>query len=285
MSTWFGMLLGSQRRASATDSGYPAVRTEAAAALTAGIRVLVAPEHLHAEPYRMLRPWPLLAALRADLGEFHAVGSVIAGVTSATQLAGDLATVREIGTGEVDVALAAGYHRDDFTAAGRPFADRFRLRAELRAAVVAWGATPWSAAMTVTAARRATEDGAVWYGGPGTTPETTARITEITGPGVLRRDVLLGATDTEVRAGWERYVAPKYGAYASWGFADGAAQVIAGTPEQVVDRLGAVITVAPRGIVVRLCWPDMAGPVAADHVRAFGERVLPHLDARSRGRG
>ena len=278
--TWFGLLLGSQRKAAA--SLYAAVRTEASAALEAGMRVLVAPEHLHAEPYAMLRPWPLLAALRADLGEFAAVGSVIAGLTSVTQLAGDLATVGSIGAGPVGVALAAGYRADDFAAAGRSHEDRFRLRAAMRRDLVAREVLPahllWSAAGTVTAARQATVDGAVWYGAPSVAIETHRRITDAAGRGVLRCDVLLGATGADVRRGWERYVAPKYGALSDWGYSGGSGAVLAGTAEQVADRLAAVLAeVDPAGIVVRLCWPDMDGPTAAEHVRDFGARVLPRL--------
>jgi alkanesulfonate monooxygenase SsuD/methylene tetrahydromethanopterin reductase-like flavin-dependent oxidoreductase (luciferase family) len=268
--TWFGLLLGSQRRA---GTGYPAVRAEAEAAVAAGIRVLVAPEHLHAEPYTMLRPWPLLAALRSDLGRFDAVGSVIAGLSSVEQLRGDLATVESIGSGTAGVALAAGYRPDDFTSAGRSFADRYRLRAELRRAVT--GHPVWSAAANATAAARAVADGAVWYGAPTSANRTAAGITAATGrPGVLRRDVLIGGDDR-----WNRYVAPKYGAYANWGYtADGAGQVIAGTAAEVTDRLGTLLaTVGPAGIVVRLCWPDMDGPTAVDHVSTFCSDVLASL--------
>lgn len=280
--TWFGLLLGSQRRPPASGSMYLAVRSEAEAAVNAGMGVLVAPEHLHAEPYTMLRPWPLLAALRADISEFCAVGSVIAGLSSAAQLAGDLDTVASIGTGPVGVALAAGYRPDDFAAMDRPYVDRFRLRAQLRRTMLGEHGLSkhllWSAAATVESARRAVADGALWYGAPTTTEDASGLITTAAGRGVLRRDVLLGATDAEIRQRWERYVAPKYGALADWGYAAGAGQVIAGTIDQVSDRFSVLLAdVDPAGIVVRLCWPDMDGPTALDHVRAFAESVLPSL--------
>lgn len=268
--TWFGLLLGSQRL---PGTGYPAVRAEAAVAVAAGMRLLVAPEHLRAEPYTMLRPWPLLAALRADLDRFGAVGSVIAGLSSVEQLRGDLATVESIGSGTAGVALAAGYRPDDFASVGRPFADRYLLRAELRRAVTSHPV--WSAAANATAATRAVADGSVWYGAPTLSDRQASEITAATEqPGVLRRDVLLGGDDR-----WSRYVAPKYGAYANWGYPEGgAAEVVAGTAAQVTDRLGTLLAaVGPAGVVVRLCWPDMDGPTALDHVSAFGADVLAAL--------
>lgn len=280
-ATWFGLLLGSQRRLGSATEVYPALRTEAAAAVQLGITRLVAPEHLQAEPYLMLRPWPLLAALRAEIGSFTAVGSVIAGLTSSAQLTGDLSTVGAVGAGPVGVALAAGYRAEDFTAAGRPYEDRFRLRRQLRRAMVESGVVPdgllWSATATVEAARRATADGADWYCPATTSDQNTAEIgAAVGGRGVLRRDVLIGATDADLRRRWDRYVAPKYGAYAEWGYTDGTNGVLAGTSEQIATRLASLIAmVHPSGIVVRLCWPDMNGSSALDHVHTFGHEVLP----------
>lgn len=277
--TWYGLLLGSQRRSATTSEAYPAVRAEAGAAVQLGITRLVAPEHLHSEPYLMLRPWPLLAALRAEIAPFEAVGSVIAGLSSTAQLFGDLTTVSAIGAGSVGVALTAGYRQDDFVAARQPYQDRFRLRAQLRLELAGSGSVSagmlWSAASTVRAASRAKADGAVWYGGPTMSDKAAAEIGE---GGVVRRDVLIGVSDADVGRRWDQYIAPKYAAYARWGYTDDVGQVLAGTAEQVVDRLGSLIDVAhPSGIVLRLCWPDMDGPSALDHVLTFGDEVLPVL--------
>ena len=127
--TWLGLLLGAQRRADDEAAIYRAVRDEARAAVRAGFRVVVAPEHAHAEPYRMLQPWPLLGAVREAVGApVAAVASVIAGLTTAERLAADVATLRGIGAGPAGVALAAGYRREDFASAGRDFDARFDVR-------------------------------------------------------------------------------------------------------------------------------------------------------------
>jgi alkanesulfonate monooxygenase SsuD/methylene tetrahydromethanopterin reductase-like flavin-dependent oxidoreductase (luciferase family) len=279
---WLGLLLGSQRRTDSAAELFAAVEAEAAAAIAAGISVLVAPEHLHAEPYAMLRPWPLLAALRARFdGAVATVGSVIAGLSSVPQTLGDLATLRAVGTGRVGAALAAGYRPEDFAAAGRDFADRYSLRATMREALVDEHWT-WSAAANERAARRAVEAGAAWYGGPTLSDgDAVAVACAVDGPAVLRRDVLLGSDRADVRARWERWVAPKYGAYARWGYAadGGAAQVVAGTADEVGESLSALIAAArPAGIVLRLCWPDMDARAGLDHVRAFGTEVAPAIE-------
>jgi hypothetical protein len=248
-----------------------------------GITCLVAPEHLQADPYRMLRPWPTLAALRAEIIPFEAVGSVIAGLSSVPQLLGDLATVTDIGSAPTGVALEAGYRADEFAAAGRAFEERFRSRAHVRRALADTGEVPrsllWSAAGSIEAARRAERDGARWYCAPTTSDRTAAQISAALGAGgVLRRDVLIGASTTDLRQRWQQYVAPKYGAYAAWGYTRGADQVLAGSAEQVRNQLGSLIATAhPSGIVLRLCWPDMDGSCALDHVHTVGQEVLPVL--------
>jgi alkanesulfonate monooxygenase SsuD/methylene tetrahydromethanopterin reductase-like flavin-dependent oxidoreductase (luciferase family) len=93
---------------------------------------------------------------------------------------------------------------------------------------------------------------------------------------VLRRDVLLGRDDADVRERWERYVAPKYGAYAAWGYTgEAGAEVIAGTAAAVRERLAAVAEeTGAEGLVLRLCWPDMDAHAALDHVHAFAAEVV-----------
>jgi alkanesulfonate monooxygenase SsuD/methylene tetrahydromethanopterin reductase-like flavin-dependent oxidoreductase (luciferase family) len=282
---WLGLLLGSQRRMTAPEALYAAVEAEAAVAVAAGLDVLVAPEHLHAEPYAMLRPWPLLAALRARLKEPVAtVGCVIAGLSSVAQTRGDLATLRAVGDGRVGVALAAGYRPEDFYAAGRDVAERYALRAAMRAELVGEHWT-WSAAGNERAARRAVEAGAAWYGAPTLSDrDATAVADAVGGQAVLRRDVLLGRDDADVAARWERWVAPKYGALARWGYTrqerdGGAEQVLAGTPAEVAEKLnGSIAAARPEGIVLRLCWPDMDAHAGLDHVAAFGADVAPAIE-------
>lgn len=280
--TWIGLLLGGQRRAADERAIYRAVRAEAIAAAEGGFSVLVAPEHAHAEPYRMLQPWPLLGAVReATGGEVATVASVIAGLTTAERLAADIATLRAIGDGAAGVALAAGYRRADFAAAGRDFETRFERRGAILAALAADsdGCEPgwlWSAAGTTRAAQRAAASGVPWYGAP---TLDAGRAAAIGGDVVLRRDVLLadGPADLADRA--RRFVEPKYGAYAAWGYGDGdAGAVVAGEPGEVAGALGRLITtLRPRGLVLRLCWPDMDGDQAAAHVRAFARDVVPAL--------
>ncbi|HEY4280954.1 MAG TPA: hypothetical protein VGM91_22260 [Conexibacter sp.] len=279
---WLGLLLGSQRRTLSGGALYAAVEAEAAAAVAGGVNVLVAPEHLHAEPYAMLRPWPLLATLRGRLdGELATVGSVIAGISSLPQTLGDLMTVRAVGNGRAGAALAAGYRPDEFAAVGRDIADRFTLRAHLREALVGAGQWTWSAAANERAARRAVEAGAAWYGAPTLADRDAAAIARaVGGTAVLRRDVLLGEDDADLRARWEQWVAPKYGAYASWGYApDGSAHVVAGTASAVAENLNALIAAArPAGVVLRLCWPEMGAGAALGHVNAFVDDVVPALE-------
>lgn len=278
MNAWLGLLLGTQRVEQDPGAVYAAVRAEARAAVDGGFTALVAPEHLHAEPYRMLQPWPLLGALREAVGAPVAVvGSVIAGLTTAARLSAELATLRGIGEGPVGVALAAGYRREDFEAGERDFAGRFDRRGAILRELAGTGACDpgwlWSAAGAERAARRAAEAGVPFYGAP-TLPAAEAAAWG--GESVLRRDVLLGRDDADVRARWERYVAPKYGALASWGYTgEGGAEVIAGTAADVSERLGAVVQeTGAAGLVLRLCWPDMDAAAALDHVQAFAAEVL-----------
>jgi alkanesulfonate monooxygenase SsuD/methylene tetrahydromethanopterin reductase-like flavin-dependent oxidoreductase (luciferase family) len=282
VSAWLGLLLGTQRSEQDPAAVYAAVRAEARAAAEGGFSALVAPEHLHAEPYRMLQPWPLLGALREAVGApVTAVGSVIAGLTTAPRLAAELATLRGIGEGPVGVALAAGYRPEDFAAGERDFGRRFERRGAILEALAAGEACDtgwlWSAAGTEKAAVRAGEAGVPFYGAPTLPVADAAAMARAAGAGcVLRRDVLLARDDRDLGARWERYVAPKYGAYAAWGYASGAAggEVIAGTASQVGEELASVAAeTGAEGLVLRLCWPDMDAPVALDHVEAFTAEV------------
>lgn len=275
--TRVGLLLGSQRAGLDPHGLFEAVAAEAAVAVAGGLDLLVAPEHLDAHPYAMLRPWPLLAALRARLDAFDAVGSVVAGLTSQTQLTGDMTTVAAIGTGAVGVALAAGYRREDFAAAGRDYDDRYRAREKLRSAI-SGGDLVWSAAGTTTAAARAARDGVRWYA-PATCSEeglgSLAAVSEE--PGVIRCDVLL--SDDEDPAGrWARFVAPKYDALGSWGFTDSSAGVLAGPADSVAEALARRARAAGADtLVVRLSWPDMTAAEGLTHVAAFARDVMPLL--------
>jgi alkanesulfonate monooxygenase SsuD/methylene tetrahydromethanopterin reductase-like flavin-dependent oxidoreductase (luciferase family) len=281
VSAWLGLLLGTQRREQDPAAVYAAVRAEARAAVKGGFSALVAPEHLHAEPYRMLQPWPLLGALREAVGApVAAVGSVIAGLTTAARLAAELATLRGIGEGPVGVALAAGYRPEDFAAGERDFGRRFERRGAILEALAAEEACDpgwlWSAAGTEKAAVRAAEAGVPFYGAP-TLPVAEAAAMGAEAGCVLRRDVLLARDDRDLASRWKRYVAPKYGAYASWGYASGMAgrEVIAGTASQVGEELASVAArTGADGLVLRLCWPDMDAPAALDHVRAFAAEVV-----------
>ena len=280
--SWLGLLLGTQRAEQDPAAVYRAVRAEARAAVAGGFTALVAPEHLHAEPYRMLQPWPLLGALREAVdGEVAAVGSVIAGLTTASRLTADLGTLRGIGSGPVGVALAAGYRPEDFAAGERDFAGRFDRRAAILRELADGGACDegwlWSAAGTERAARRAGERSVPFYGAPTLASADAASIAAAAGAGcVLRRDVLLGRDDADVRVRWARYVAPKYGAYANWGYTgDEGGEVIAGTAAEVAERLDAVTReTGASGLVLRLCWPDMDAPAALEHVQAFAAEVI-----------
>jgi hypothetical protein len=288
---WLGLLLGAQRMADDEAEIYRAVRAEARAAVRGGFRAVVAPEHADARPYRMLQPWPLLGAVREAVdGPVAAVASVIAGLTTAERLAADVANLRAIGAGPAGAALAAGYRREDFASAGRDFATRFDARgrilaslAESRACDEGW---LWSAAGTARAVRRAGSAGAHWYGGPTLSEhDAVAFASGAATDCVLRRDVLLGADPDDLQDRWARFVAPKYGAYAAWGYDDGDARaVIAGTGAEIAGRLrDLIVRVRPRGIVLRLCWPDMSPAEGLAHVEAFAAGVAPSLVPASSG--
>jgi len=283
MSLRLGLLLGNQRAGLSRHELFAAVADEAAVATEAGISLLVAPEHLDASPYAMLRPWPLLAGLRARLGSFDAIGSVVAGLTSEAQLRGDMTTVAAIGAGSVGVALAAGYRREDFAAAAREYDDRYRTRAELRSALSGSGPV-WSAARTTTAAARAGQDGARWYA-PATASEDelASFATASPEPGVIRCDVLLtDGADSDPGGLWTRFVAPKYDALGAWGFTDSAAGVLTGPAERVAEALARRARVGHADtLVVRLAWPDMTPTEGAAHVRAFAHDVMPLLRMHS----
>jgi alkanesulfonate monooxygenase SsuD/methylene tetrahydromethanopterin reductase-like flavin-dependent oxidoreductase (luciferase family) len=264
---------------------YVAVREEARAAVEGGFHMLVAPEHLRAEPYGMLQPWPLLAAVReAAPAPVATVASIIAGLSSAERIAAELATLRAIGDGPAGVALAAGYRPEDFAAARRPYAERYARRGEILHALADSGACDpgwlWSAAGTEQAARRAREAGVPMYGAPTLGVDEAVALGAAGGYGqVLRRDVLIGDDEAQARDYWERFGALKYGAYERWGFTEAADHaVIVGTPAQVADRLRAVVErTGALGLVLRLCWPEMTAAESLAHVRRFVTDVAPAL--------
>ena len=287
LSCWIGLLLGTQRGTMAYDDMYAAVRAEARAAAAGGFHALVAPEHLHAEPYGMLQPWPLLGAVREAVdAPIATVASIIAGLTSPERITANLHTLRAVGDGPAGIALAAGYRPEDFEAAWRPFADRWTRRAQILHALADGGVCDsgwlWSAAGTERAARRAGEAGVPVYGGPTLTVEEAVALGAAGGHGqVLRRDVLVGADGAEARDRWERFGAPKYGAYARWGFTGGQAagrSVIVGTPREVTVAIGDVVNrTGASGLVLRLCWPEMSAAESLAHVRCFATDVIPGL--------
>jgi len=285
---WWGLLLGSQRSRQEPRAVYAAVRAEARVAVQGGLEVLVAPEHLLAEPYTMLQPWPLLAALRQDTGCASTVACIIAGLTSPLQVLRDLATLSAIGNGGVGLALAAGYRQEEFAAAGRDFAARFQSRqAVLAAAARRTVDHLWSCTTTARAAHHAVRAGALWYAGPGVTDDALRAMRDATGgPGILRRDVFVANSPADVRSGVERFVAPKYAAYQRWNYGPGTGGVIAGTPEQVIESLSAMVELLrPQGVVLRLCWPDMSHEEAIRHLATFLQDVLPALPRRSVNNG
>lgn len=293
MSCWIGLLLGTQRGDMAFGDMYEAVRDEARAAAEGGFHALVAPEHFDAAPYQMLQPWPLLGAVREAIdAPIATVASIIAGLTSAERITADLLTLRAIGDGPCGVALAAGYRPEDFLAARQPFAARWTRRAEILHALVNAGICDpgwlWSAAGTPRAARRAREAGVPIYGAPTLSVEEAAIVGAAGGHGqVLRRDVLIGRDEVDLRDRWERFGAPKYGAYARWGFtagAGGSSAVVLGTPHEATAALRAVIRrTGATGLVLRLCWPDMTAAESIAHVRHFASDVMPALVSASPG--
>lgn len=281
---WWGLLLGSQRSRRETRAVYDAVRSEATVAVQGGLDLLVAPEHLMAEPYTMLQPWPLLAALRQDTGHAGTVACIIAGLTSPLQVMRDLATLSAIGDGAVGLALAAGYRQEEFAAAGRDFAARFQSRqAVLAAAAHRTVDHLWSCTTTARAARHAAQAGALWYAGPGVTDDALRAMRDAAGgSGILRRDVFVANSPADVRSGVERFVAPKYAVYQRWNYGPSAGGVIAGTPEQVIESLSTMVELLrPEGVVLRLCWPDMSHEEAIRHLTTFLRDVLPALPRRS----
>lgn len=287
MSCWIGLLLGTQRSGMPFGDMYAAVREESRAAADGGFHALVAPEHLDADTYRMLQPWPLLGAMREAVGApIATVASIIAGLTSADRIAADVRTLRAIGDGPAGVALAAGYRPEDFAAARRPFGERWTRRAEILNALAQSGACDsgwlWSAAGTKRAARHACEAAVPVYGPPTAADDDAIALGVVGGHGlVLRRDVLIGAGEAELRDLWERFGAPKYGAYTRWGFTDGvgaASTVVAGRPLEVAAALRDTIRrTAAAGLVVRLCWPDMTASESVAHVNRFVADVMPAL--------
>jgi len=285
---WWGLLLGSQRSRQEPRAVYAAVRSEANVAVQGGLDLLVAPEHLMADPYTMLQPWPLLAALRQDIGDAGTVACIIAGLTSPLQAMRNLTTLVAIGDGAVGLALGAGYRQEEFAAAGRDFAARFQSRQAVLAAVAHHTVDHrWSCTTTARAARHAARAGALWYAGPGVTDDALRAMQDAAGgPGILRRDVFVANSPADVRSGVERFVAPKYAVYQRWNYGPGAGEVIAGTPEQVIEPLSMLVELLrPEGVVLRLCWPDMSHEEAIRHLATFLRDVLPALPRRSAKHG
>lgn len=284
---WIGMLVGSQRRMASSAAVAGAVRAEVAEARRGGIGVFVVPEHLDATPYTMLGAVPLTGALAPSLdSDVTLVVSVVAGLTDPATVRRDLATVDAVGAPATGLAVMAGYHRDDFAAGGHDYARRFERRWQLLEEMSAASAGPspwlWCAASTTATAARAASLGVAWYGGPGLSVAHAAALADTAGGScVLRRDVLVGPDAAAVAAGLRTYITPKYQSSAEWGYRPpSGGSVIAGTAAEAARALDEVADrVRPAGVVLRMCWPDMAAETGLSQVRAVVDEVLPRLDA------
>ena len=261
------------------------------------------------------------------------LGVLLLPLLNPVDVAEQVASLDVICGGQCVLGVALGYRQVEHNAFGlavaearRRFADNVRIVRGLLSGVPVDAQLPWcrlaGATLSVTpaqeggvpvwigadadpAVRRAARLGDAWLVNPHTTLSTVARQVglyeeERRAAGLASpaehpviREVVCAATQERAKELADRYLGPKYRAYAAWGQADALPQgesfdlpfealadqrFVVGTPERCFEQLAEWRTlVGVTHLIVRAHWAGMPEVEAAQSLQLLSSEVLPAL--------
>jgi alkanesulfonate monooxygenase SsuD/methylene tetrahydromethanopterin reductase-like flavin-dependent oxidoreductase (luciferase family) len=258
-------------------------------------------------PIAALEPLATLAALAArTTGVRLGVIVLAARFRPAAIVAKAAATIDRLSGGRFDLGLGAGWLEDEFTAFGYPFGsvgERFDELERVLADLVRRFGDPSAPApapiqrpfpiwlggkggprLLRLAARHGTGWNVVWRTSPGAHEAAVADVAlacerEGRDPATFRRSVglygLVGETEEDARARFERARASfpadamRDETWASW-----RADTLSGSPEQVIERVGAFAELGVEELILSP-WTLPFAVIEPEIVEVFAERVIP----------